>query len=169
MYHLSCKSNVGHGIEYHGIWDVIAYPHDLAIEAGLHPIYVFPFPESHRGHRCTDIYQHRPRKAAGQLLDDVRFCLAYPPSKYLDVLVDLLPGHLQLLLPVARDSHPQVLDRLGAFDATDLLDVLLREYLRLLLVEAEVPLLLQRRQLLYHHCQLVLVVSHDQHVVSERQ
>ena len=76
------------------------------------------------------------------MLDDVRFCLTYPPSKYLDVLVDLLSGHLHLLLPIACDSHPQVLDRLGAFDAADFLDVLLREYLRLLLVEAEVPLLL---------------------------
>jgi hypothetical protein len=63
------------------------------------------------------------------LLDDVRFCVAYPPSEYLDILIDLLSGRLQLLLPIACDFHTQVLDRLGAFDPTDLLDVLLCEYL----------------------------------------
>ena len=93
-------------------------------------------------------------------MDDIWSSLANPPSHHLDILIDLLSGDLQLLLPVACHFDPQVLDSLDTLDAIDLLDVFLCEDLRLPLVEAEVPLLLLLHQLINYHCELALVVGH---------
>ena len=41
--HLPCQSDVGHGVEYHGVGDVVTYPDDLAVEAGLDSVDVLPF------------------------------------------------------------------------------------------------------------------------------
>ena len=78
-------------------------------------------------------------------MNDIGLCLADPPPQHLDVLVYLLPGDLQLVLPVTRHSDSQVLDSLDTLDGAEILNVFLRQDLRLLFFEAEVPSLLQRR------------------------
>ena len=102
-------------------------------------------------------------------MDDIGLCLADPPPQHLDVLVYLLTGDPHLLLPVTCHSDSQVLDSLDTLDAADFLNVFLREDLRLLFIEAEVPSLLQHRELVDDHRQLILVVRHYQHVISECQ
>ena len=102
-------------------------------------------------------------------MDDIGLRLADPPPQHLDVLVDLLSGDLQLLFPVTCYLHPQVLHGLHTSDASDLLLLLLREDLRLGLIQAEVRFLLQCHQLIYDHRHLILVVGHHQHIVGERQ
>ncbi len=62
-------------------------------------------------------------------------------AQEVDVFVDLFSGDLELLFPVEHNSYSQVLHLLGAFHPGDLLYGLSSEYLRLLLVETEVPLL----------------------------
>ena len=151
MYHFSGQSDVRHGVEDDGVRDVIADPHDLAVQAGLHSVNILALPQPYGHKRSANIAQHGPRQTACKLLDDIGLRLADPPPQHLDVLVDLLSGDLQLFLTVACHLDTQVLYCLHAPDASDLLSFLLCQYLWLLLVEAEVPSLLQCHQLVDDH------------------
>ena len=86
-----------------------------------------------------------------------------------DVLVNLCLGGLVLLLPVYMYADTKVLDCLSAGYTTYLLHLLLREDLGLLFVKSEVPLVLQGGDLDDDLFQLMLVVRHDQHVISKGQ
>ena len=140
--HLTRQPDVGHGVEDSSVGNVIADPHDLPVEARLHPVDVVTFPQSHCHEGSADVDQHRSRQTACQLLYHIRVRLPDLPPYHTDVLVDLLPGDLQLLLMITCHLHAQVFHRLHTSDAADFLHLLLRQDLRLLLVEAEVPLLL---------------------------
>ncbi len=99
------QSNVCHGVEDGHIRDVVADPHDPAVEAGLCSVHILSLPQPHRRKWSANIYQHRPCKATCQLLYHVGLRLADLPPQYLDVLVDLLPGNLELFLSIARHLH----------------------------------------------------------------
>ena len=86
-----------------------------------------------------------------------------------DVLVNLSLGGLVLLLSVYMYADTKVLDCLSAGYTTYLLHLLLREDLGLLFVKSEVPLVLQGGDLDDDLFQLMLVVRHDQHVISKGQ
>ena len=88
---------------------------------------------------------------------------------YSDVLVNLCLGSLVLLLPIYMDADTKILDCLSAGYTTYLLHLLLREDLGLLFVKSEVPLVLQGGDLDDDLFQLMLVVRHDQHVISKGQ
>jgi hypothetical protein len=53
--------------------------------------------------------------------------LADLPPQHVDILVDLFPGEIHLLLSITRHFHSKVLDRLDTLDAVDFLDRLLGE------------------------------------------
>ena len=160
---------MSHCVEDNCAGDIIADPHDLAVEAGLYLVDVLFLPQPHRRQGSADVDQHRSREAARELLHDIRFRLADSPPHHLDILVDLLAGQFKLVLTVTCNFDPEVFDGFYASYPSDLLYILLREDLRLFLVEAEVPPLLQNRQLVDDHCQLILIVGHHQHVVGEGQ
>ena len=42
--HLTCQPDVGHGVEYGSIKNVVANPHDLPVEARLYSVDVVSFP-----------------------------------------------------------------------------------------------------------------------------
>ena len=86
-----------------------------------------------------------------------------------DVLVNLCLGGLVLLLSVYMYADTKVLDCLSAGYTTYLFHLLLREDLGLLFVKSEVPLVLQGGDLDDDLFQLMLVVRHDQHVISKGQ
>ena len=86
-----------------------------------------------------------------------------------DVLANLCLGGLVLFLSVYMYADTKVLDFLSAGYTTYLLHLLLREDLGLLFVKSEVPLVLQGGDLDDDLFQLMLVVRHDQHVISKGQ
>ena len=85
------------------------------------------------------------------------------------LIVNFCLGSLVLLLPIYMDADTKVLDCLSAGDTTYLFHLLLREDLGLLFVKSEVPLVLQGGDLDDDLFQLMLVVRHDQHVISKGQ
>ena len=56
--HLTRQPDVGHGVEDGSVGNVVAYPHDLAVEARLHPVDVVTFPQSYCHEGSTDVDQH---------------------------------------------------------------------------------------------------------------
>ena len=92
--HFTRKSDICHGVEDDSVRNVIADLHDLAVEAGLNSVYILSLPQSYRHEWRADVYQHRPRQAACQLLNYVGLRLANSPPQHLDVLVDLFSGDL---------------------------------------------------------------------------
>ena len=86
-----------------------------------------------------------------------------------DVLVNLCLGGLVLLLSIYMDADTKILNCLSAGYTPYLLHLLLREDLGLLFVKSEVPLVLQGGDLDDDLFQLMLVVRHDQHVISKGQ
>ena len=82
------------------------------------------------------------------MLEYIRVCSPQSPFEDVDVPRHLLLRHLDLFLFVVSYSHTKVLHFAHTSDASYLLTISLREDLRLLLVELEVPLYLELGELL---------------------
>ena len=50
------QSNVRHGVEDDRVRNVVAYPHNPAVEAGLGPVHVLSFPQPHRRKWTANVY-----------------------------------------------------------------------------------------------------------------